>query len=428
MQAVVTLIMSNIDKLLTRLDTIEQLGRRYVAKGYHVDQFDQSVREIRAAIISISEGDRSLRDRILAVCNQRRHYGLLRNQIVALLGSSDVERLGRIQVDVAGLINDAPHITIVTEMVASPTKPAAANKFYITIPAWGKDYVDTAIKFTVPAILASLNAASIKANFLIYTDLPDKFKESMPQSAWSYIKFLNHISLPTYRPPKDPHPREYWAAFMAAHRDALAQTPWGSILCMWNADIVPSIECFRVVNEVFSNNGHKKVIASVGIRTLLDGNECPVGADAVTLNKWIWSHLHPISRECIWDSGHSDHPTILFFEDGENVSMHGFHLTPMFIRVDRKVIFRGTIDDDLMSQYKDDEIHYLSDGSVGFAELSYAWKGHPNAGSLTVESVTAFGKRRFSKAHIRNFGQRFKIIGNPIRNHQAVDQILSRLC
>jgi hypothetical protein len=343
---------------------------------------------------------------------------------------------------------------------------------YIAIPAWSADYVRTAVKFVVPSLVASLAAAGRSAadvRFQVWTDDRASFDAVLGDWPVDY----RDVALPGYRavggvimpepqrapspprnrtellaqlraqqereksgragapiagPRRDPLPREFWAAFMQAHRDAIALTPQGAICCLFNADIVCSIETFAEIGRLLGD-GAKKVAISVGIRTLLDGNECPVGVDAETLSRWIWSHRHPITDDAIWGSGTTRHPTILFFEHGDGaVSMHCFHQTPMFVVKDRTLAFKGTIDDDLLQHYRDDELIYLSDRGCCFAELSYAWKRHPSSGTpMTVETVTDFGKRRFRPSHIRNFRYRFRVLGNPSANHPAVDQILAAL-
>jgi hypothetical protein len=334
--------------------------------------------------------------------------------------------------------------------------------FFIAVVAWSPDYVHTAVTYEVPAILASLKHAGLgrdDATFLLWTDMPDAFESAL--AGWQVVH--RTVALPrggelrqaqaqprtraeviarlrahpaaqaahagqalAPSPQRDPLPREYWAAFMQAHRDAIAATPAGQICCLFNADIVPSIETFAVVREALA--GDKRVAISVGIRTLLDGNEPPIGADAETLARYIWTHPHPITSDCVWGSGHSRHPTILFFvHDGGAVSMHCFHQTPMFIVKDRPLPIKGTIDDDLLAHYREEELVYLADRACCFAELSRAWKRHPSGAPLNVDDVLDFGRRRFSPAHKRNFRHRFRVLGEPAANHPGAEAIIARL-
>lgn len=290
---------------------------------------------------------------------------------------------------------------------------------FISIPAFGKAYVDLAVRYTIPGVLASLRECEGEPppTFIVHTDDRAKFQAALPGQK---IEFM-----PLAPPVGRDGP---WHTFKQAHRDAIAKTPQGAILALLNSDIVISRETFAFVDQTFANNPDKKVIVSVGIRTLIDGNTPPIGVSAAELNRWIWTHRHPITDECIWQGGRSHHPTILFFEQGSEVSMHCFHLTPMFIVKDARVMqFKGTIDDDLLERYQEDEICFARDGEMAFAELSPKWKTHPFGKPLSVDAVINFGERRFRPSHVRNFRQRYAVIGRPAANHPVVDQILERI-
>lgn len=314
-------------------------------------------------------------------------------------------------------------------------KPAVAGTpLFIGCPAWGKYYVDLACRFTIPAVLASLKESNYRdVTFLIHTDSPG-FR---PQSEADFSKAIGDYPirflplLPMERRPSSKMerlPDNYWFAFKQAHKDIISETPNGGICVLLNSDVVVSRECFSYVERELSRG--KKVIASVGIRTQIEDNPGPpIGASADELFKWIWAHRHHITVECCWKGGRSEHPSILYFEDEDgNVAFHGFHLTPMFIKKDRVLQFKGTIDDDLLSKYRDDEVRYIANGEVAFAELSPNWKTHPFGRPLAVQDVLAFWSRRMFRPHyLRNFKQRMRVLGNPTKNHPAVDQIIAGL-
>jgi hypothetical protein len=296
------------------------------------------------------------------------------------------------------------------------------SDLYISVPAWTPPYIELAVKYTIPSVIASLKLREKQSNvtWLIHTDNKKAYEEVLRGYAVKYGTVFN-------TPTRDSH----WVAFKQAHREAMAFTPHGSICVLLNSDIVVSKETISVVDKVFEDQS-KKVIASVGIRTLIDGNVPPIGVSAKELNKYIWEHQHPITQECVWQTGRSHHPTILFFENGKDVSMHCFHMTPMFMRKDRNITFRGTIDDDVMQNYKDDEIYYIKDMECSFAELSPAWKTHPFGKPLSVQTVLSFdargdGSRKFRPAHIRNFKQRVTVLGNPKQNDPNADEIIKAL-
>jgi len=304
-------------------------------------------------------------------------------------------------------------------------EPIRTPPIVIAIPAWSPTYIDLAVKYTVPATIASLDLSPFRdVTFLITTDDAGAWQQALDVPAkergWKV-----EYEAPKFPPPgvKVGRHMGHWAAFVVAHKDALNRTPIGSIAALLNSDIVVSRETFSVVAKAIET---KNVVVSVGIRTAIDHAVPPIGASADELFRWIWDNPHSITKECIWGSGKSDHPTILFFEDDEGVTMHAWHLTPMFIKRDRALAFNGTIDDDLLASYGDDEIHFMKDGEAAFAELSPDNKTHPTHWPLSVDVIMQFGGARFSKSHVRNFAQRMRVLGNPTKNHPAADEILRR--
>lgn len=292
---------------------------------------------------------------------------------------------------------------------------------FIEIPAWNPYYVDIACRYTVPAVLASLSESPFSdVTFFIHTDDEPTFRDALPGQKIEFLKVA----------PQKPGRDQHWFAFKEAHQEAVRRTPQGGVLTLLNSDIVVSWEAFRYVADALADGA--KTIVSVGIRTTIEGTEDrpPIGVDADELFQWIWAHQHKLTSECVWGSGRSHHPTVLYFPDGKgNMSLHGFHLTPMFILKDRPLKFSGTIDDDLLESYKENEIRFLTGGEVAFCEISPNWKTHPFGRPLTVNSVLEFDQRRrlFRKAHVRNFRQRMRVLGEPTETHPAALEIIDRI-
>jgi hypothetical protein len=287
--------------------------------------------------------------------------------------------------------------------------------FVIGVPAWGQNYVDLAVGYTIPATIAALRHDGITdARFMIHTDQTERMRAAT-QEFGADIRAV---------PRNRGGHHGQWESFKQAHREVIEGTPPGSVAVLLNSDIVMSLETFSVVREGLKN---RKVGVSVGVRTSIDHAKPPVGADAETLAQWIWKNRHHITSQCVWGTGASNHPTVVYFEDENGVVMHGFHLTPMFIRKDRNLRFKGTIDDDVLGHYGDGDLYFMTDRQCVFAELSPNSKKHPFGTRLSVDSVLNFGSRRFSKAHIRNFRQCYRILGEgPVDNWPALE-ILERL-
>ena len=302
-------------------------------------------------------------------------------------------------------------------------------KINIGIPAWGEYYVDLACRYTIPSILYSLNNANFSnINFIIHTDNEAPFRDIIGNNDISinFMKLLPMGPIPSSKGlPRLPD--NYWVAFKQAHIDILQATRYGEIAVLWNSDIVCSLETFKYIQDQFIMD--KRVIASVGVRSDIDSASPPLGVRSAELFDWIWQHPHHISQECIWNGGRSHHPTILFFDDEQgNRDIHCFHLTPMFIRKDRDLIFKGTIDDDVLGRYLSEEIAYPHNGEIAFAELSPRWKKHPYGENLSVEEVLNFWGRRMMRPHyLRNFSQRLNSIGHSKKNHPKAQEIIDSL-
>jgi hypothetical protein len=98
----------------------------------------------------------------------------------------------------------------------------------------------------------------------------------------------------------------------------------------------------------------------------------------------------------------------------------------MFIQKDaRQIQFRGTIDNDVLEKFRGNEIAWCCN-EFAMCELSGTWKRHATGTPLSVNSVTSFGRRKMTWAHIRNFAKRVDVVGEPT-THPAVGEILKGL-
>ena len=291
---------------------------------------------------------------------------------------------------------------------------------YIAIPAWNEPYVTLALRYTVPAVLVSLAAhrGAGDVHFIIHTDQRSAFRAALPNQRISF--------LPVVRGPGSSH-ESNWRAFERAHRDAIEHTPQGALLILLNADIVCSIETVAVVDAAL--RGGKKIGMAVGIRTLIDpAAPPPVGARAAELAAWIWQHKHPIIAELVWGAGSSNVPTMLFFDHPDGaVSMHCFHLAPMFMVKDaRPLSYSSTIDDNLIENYTATEVAFFRDLEFSLAEMSPAHKTHGASHPLTVPRVLEFVKQwNMRPVHRQHFRHRFAVLGIATQNHEAADAIIA---
>jgi hypothetical protein len=198
---------------------------------------------------------------------------------------------------------------------------------------------------------------------------------------------------------------------------------------LFNADIVCSIETVGAVEAAL--RGEKRLGLSVGVRTILDpAKPPPIGVGAPELSRWIWKRKHPIIQQLVWGEGSSDVTTMLFFpHPGGDVSMHCFHLAPMFmVKDERGVQFSSTIDDNLIECYEEREIVHFCAGEFALAELSPLAKRHETSKPLSVDKVLErIGPCGIRGSHLRSFRTRYAIVGKPAANHPAADAIIARL-
>jgi hypothetical protein len=281
----------------------------------------------------------------------------------------------------------------------------------VCIPAWGQHYVDMATRYAVPAVIAALGER--RGKFVVYTDQPDAFAELLTAHD---VEFRD-------RPELDGH-----GGLKVVHREVVEQSPEGATICMLNADIVISREAFDVADALFA--GEVRVIASLGVRSLIDDEAPPIGGTADEVCAWAWQNRHRIIRDLEWGSGRSSIPTMLFFAQHGSVVVRCFHLHPFFIFKDRELEYRGTIDDDLLARYERSEIRVLCNREIGFAELSPNNKEMDRrfgiGAPISVSGVVSFG-RRFIPEHLRNFEHVIRIVGDGPVDTSPADAILAKL-
>lgn len=267
----------------------------------------------------------------------------------------------------------------------------------ISTPAWGARCVDSFIERALPAIKAALPGIIGEVRFLIHTDQPFPFVEAM-----SGLRFR-------IRPvPEGP---SAWHQAGFANREALEIARPSEAVALINADMVPSREVFAAAEQRFIQG--KRMIMMAASRTL--GGEPPIGATSAELLDWTMRHRHPAIAECFWPAGRSGIPWCTYFERGDDVALHGFHLHPFAVVKDRQLNFHGaTIDWDLADNYDQKEIHLVTDkDEAAFAELSppervFGLTPQP----LTVADIAGWARQQASPLHRWLFSQRITIKGS----------------
>lgn len=266
----------------------------------------------------------------------------------------------------------------------------------ISLPAWNPHYIEVCTQLTIPAVRAALNelVGEHQVEFIVHTSRPAYFEAALGDYPVTFAR------VPKGRTPFD--------QFAAAHREAMAFAPIGSNVVLLNADIVVSKEIFALADRLFWEG--YRALATVGTRTLYYGS-APIGVDARTLSEWSWQFRHGIARACEWETGRTALPTVLFFSNGPNVVEHCFHLCPVVFHKDRRALeFAGTIDDDLLSRFTEEETYVVKDLECAMAELSRSSKVFHLGEKLNADVVAKFA-RKFRPRHLWNGSHGILIAG-----------------
>ena len=283
----------------------------------------------------------------------------------------------------------------------------------VTTPAWGERCVDAYLRYSLPAIKAAIQRISGRVRFVVHTDRPFEVDEAL-------TGFERRV-LPT-TPGRDVH-----GTASNANREALEFARPGEFVAFVHADMVPSVEVFAASEARFIQG--KRLIMMAASRTL--GGTPPIGAKSADLLDWTMQHPHPAIIECWWPLGRSIIPWALYFQVGSNVTLRGFHLHPFALMKDRDAHFEGTIDLDLLDNYRPEETHVVVDrDEASFAELSPPERTFPLLqGPLTTDYVAAWARRYASPMHRWLFSHRIAIKGDASdRSDVGVcDDILQRI-
>lgn len=252
------------------------------------------------------------------------------------------------------------------------------------------------LQVALPAIKAALGDR--KAAFIIHTDRPKPIEQELTG--------YNLVIRPV------PPGRGVHQCAGAANREALQLASPGSYVAFVNADMVPSLEIFEAAERRFDVG--KGVIMMAATRTI--GGLPPIGARARDLLEWTMRHRHPAVVECFWGRGRSSIPWAIYFENGRDIVLHGFHLHPFaVVKNHAGLTFQGiSIDTDLMDQFKQDEVHVVTDADeAAFAEMSppervFRLEDNP----FNVDDVVAWAQKNTTPLQRWMFESPICIMGN----------------
>jgi hypothetical protein len=259
------------------------------------------------------------------------------------------------------------------------------TQWVIVIPAWGDRCVRCTRDFGIPSIKIAMKRAKLPFRFHVYTDQRDKLAPSM---VGLQHKFFD-----------PPTPQGTHRMLGLVHGHALRNAKPGDMLAFFNGDFAVSAEIFAACEARF--DAGKRLIMCTALRSTSDIGP-PIGETSRELLAWILRNPHIQTAECIWGNGRSNQPSVLLFVNGENVTVHAFHLHPFAVHIDtRNMEFQGhTIDDDMPMLFKREEVHVVVDADeMSIAEMSppdlERWKLYPSP--MMIKHVAVWAKQRTKK-------------------------------
>lgn len=258
-------------------------------------------------------------------------------------------------------------------------------------PAWGERNVSLLCGIVSKSIETALKGR--KARYIVHTDDPQKVKE--------------RLDAETYPVPQG---EGIYGTFSACLNDGIQKCEKGDWVFFVNSDIVCSVETFDVVEGYFSAG--KKMVVCAATRTLAP-TPAPIGTARQVLD-FTMTYKHPTIEECFYRRGTSKTNATTFFEQEKSVVLRAFHLHPIAIVYDRKVIFDRPLDLVLPKIYSEEETHVVTKPEMALAEISPKEKVIGRDGNrLSPEKVITWAAKKANKRHRWYARHRIEIQGDP---------------
>jgi hypothetical protein len=251
-----------------------------------------------------------------------------------------------------------------------------------------------------------------EVRFLVHTDDPGRVRENVESKTGCDCETRTLADA-----------KSHYVSYAAGHAEGIEAAPMGSIVCTMPADVVVSKEFFSSQQRHF--DAGKRCIVSAATRTLNDGT-IPIGASSRELLSWVCDHAHPIILNNIYGEGFSRLPAFVFFRNGTDWAMRGFHLGPIAFVKDRPLRFSKTVDWDLCSNYSRDECHVVtSNDEFSMAEISPPDRRQQSGPMpFTAADCAPWVASKASKFHWWCFGHRIQMRGDgPFNDEDFVREL-----
>lgn len=248
----------------------------------------------------------------------------------------------------------------------------------ICVPVWGKDYIETYLRWSLPAQIAGLRQLEPGRGlkYSIYTDYPHLIRGS---HLIGQLDQLGSVEIFTFHGPKI----NKYATKSAIYRDHLSRAA-GSINFLLNADIVLAEEFIpTAVEKIEAGAKVIQVVAPRGKRDEMgwELDDARPRSSLALAKLWL-ANMHPSLEMHMVDGDPRGpfHPSHLYWYVGtEGIVARCFHYYPIVVCLDKAPDFRGTIDDDLVAaaHVGTDEIHFANDSRDGLFCCELSPPGNP---------------------------------------------------
>jgi hypothetical protein len=297
------------------------------------------------------------------------------------------------------------------------------RRMIIVVPVWGS-YVRTFLGPVLRSHMAAIDVlraelrSMIDVRYVVITDQPTAIARR--------LEGFDLTLVPIAAPPRE----RIFNVLCEGHARGIEVARKGDRVVLLNGDIMVSRETFLAIEKRFRKG--KKAIVCGGTRTQIGLLTRPPGPlPARALARWAIDHPHKITENFMWGSGTTTHPSIVYFRNGPNVVLRGFHIHPIALVKDRELPFVGSIDLNIIDSYKHAEVHVVTDvDELSIAEISERGKGHYQSSRvLDVSQIVSFAMRGASPMHWWNFRHRIMIAGDgaEVADSEVADEVL-RLC
>ena len=280
------------------------------------------------------------------------------------------------------------------------------RRMIVVVPAWGDDYCRLFLGPVLRTHRAALEALrqefanTVEVRYVVQTDQPV-----------AVARALEGIDLTLVPTPATK--RFVFQTLCEGHARGIEDARELDRVVLLNADIMISTGTFAAIERRFRQG--KKAVVCGGTRTLVrPWTMFPKPLPARALASWAIRHPHPITRDFFWGTGKTTHPCTVYFREGANVVLRGFHLHPLAIIKDRRTPFDGSIDLNLIEAYRTDEIHLVTDvDELSIAEISAKGKTYDTGERpFDVSQIVSWAVRGATSMHWWNFSHRIIIAGS----------------